>query len=150
MISNMIPPGPTSGAATVAAITSELGSANWSVSPYRQQVAASDELTEIAILVGAVTFRAEAAFSLTSVRASLKTASTTGAVTVNVKLNGTTVFSTLLTIDQDEKTSVSAATPAVLDTGPIAVADDDELTVDIDAPGVGAFGLKVLLIGTLA
>jgi len=116
---------------------------------YRQQAAASDEVTELAILVGAVTFRAETAFSLTSIRASLKTASTTGVVTVNVKKNGTTVFSTLLTIDQDEKTSVTAAVPAVLTTTPTAVADDDEITIDIDGAGVGAYGLKVLLLGNI-
>jgi hypothetical protein len=73
----------------------------------------------------------------------LATASTSGLPTVNIKKNGTTIFSTTLTIDANEKTSTTAATPAVLST--TTFADDDEITMDIDVAGTGAKGLKVTL-----
>lgn len=116
---------------------------------YRQQVAASDETTIISAATQVLTFRAEAAFNLSEVRASLKAASNSGAVTITVKRNGSTVFSTALTIDVNEKTSTTAATPAVLTSTPLAITDDDEFTVDIDGAGTGALGLKILLLGSI-
>jgi hypothetical protein len=51
-----------------------------------------------------------------------------------------------LTIDNTEKTSVTAATPATITTP--AILDDAEITVDIDQIGDGtAKGLKITLIG---
>ena len=76
-------------------------------------------------------------------RASLATASTSGIPEVDINKNGVSIFSTLLSIDANEKTSVTAATPAVLST--TTFADDDELTFDIDVAGTGAKGLKVTL-----
>lgn len=110
-------------------------------------VAAGDETTDVAAATGVVTFRAPYAMTLTGVRASLKTASTSGAVTVDINKNGTTVLSTKLTLDQDEKTSVTAATPAVISVA--SFADDDEITIDVDGAGVGAVGLKVQLNHTV-
>ena len=108
-------------------------------------VACSDETTELAASTGLVTFRVPRAITVTAIRASLTTASTSGAVTVDVNNGGVSVFSTLLTIDQDEKTSTTAATAAVIsDTG---WDDDDEITIDLDGAGTGAAGLKVTIIG---
>lgn len=106
-------------------------------------VAVSDETTALTTGDARVTIRAPRALTLTGVRASLNTASSSGLVTVRIKKNGTTIFSTNLTIDQGEKTSVTAATAAVLSTA--AIADDDELTFDIVGAGTGAKGLKVAL-----
>jgi hypothetical protein len=54
-----------------------------------------------------------------------------------------------LTIDNTEKTSKTAATPAVI--SDTALADDAEITIDIDQVGDGtAKGLKITLIGTRA
>ena len=75
--------------------------------------------------------------------ASLSTASSSCTPAVNIQKNGTTIFSTTLTIDANEKTSVTAATTAVLST--TTFADDDEITMDIDTAGTGAKGLKVTL-----
>ena len=88
------------------------------------------------------------AMTLTSVRASLTTAQTSGTIfTINVKQNGTTLFSTKPTIDNTEKTTTTAATPSVLST--TALTDDSEITVDVDQIGDStAKGLKVTLIGT--
>ena len=95
-----------------------------------------------------LTRRAPFAFTITDVRASLSTAQTSGATfTVNVKKNGTTIFSTKITIDNTERTSTTASALPVLST--TALASDDELTVDVDTVGDGtAKGLKVYLIGT--
>jgi hypothetical protein len=52
-----------------------------------------------------------------------------------------------LTIDNTEKTSVTAATAATITTS--ALTDDAEITIDIDQIGNGtATGLKITLIGT--
>jgi hypothetical protein len=110
------------------------------------QVAASDETTPFNPTTAAVTFRAPYAFTLTGVRASLSAPSSSGLPTFDVKMGGTSVLSTLLTVDAGEKTSTTAATPAVISTS--AIADDAELTVDITVGGVGAAGAKITLIGT--
>jgi hypothetical protein len=109
-------------------------------------VAASDEATTLTAGTSYVTFRMPFAMTLTSVRASLTTASTSGAVTVDINEGGATLLSTKLTIDQDEKTSTTAATPAVISDS--ALADDAEISIDVDGAGTGATGLKITLIGT--
>jgi hypothetical protein len=59
------------------------------------------------------------------------------------------VLGTKLTFDNNERTTVTAATPATIVTS--ALTDDGEITVDIDAVGTaGARGLKITLIGTRA
>ncbi len=93
-------------------------------------------------------FRLPAGVTLTGVRASLKTASSSGVVTVDINEGGTSVLSTKLTIDANEKTSETAATAAVISDS--ALADDAEITIDIDTAGTGAVGLVVWLIGTRA
>lgn len=113
-------------------------------------VACSDEATALTAGTGKVTFRMPYAMTLTAVRASLTTAQTSGSVfTVDVNEAGTSILSTKLTIDNTEKTSTTAAAaPVISDT---ALADDAEITVDIDQIGDGtAKGLKVYLIGTPA
>jgi hypothetical protein len=114
--------------------------------PVEIAIALSNESTALTTGTGIVTFRCPFAFTLTSVRLSLKTASSSGLVTVDVKESGSSVFSTLPTIDANEKTSVTAATPAVISDA--SIADDAELTFDITAAGTGAVGLKLWLIGT--
>jgi len=111
-------------------------------------VAASDETTALTTGTAKVTFRMPYAFTLTSVRASLTTAQTSGSIlTVDINDSGTTILSTKLTIDNTEKTSTTAATAAVI--SDTTLADDAEITVDIDQVGDGtAKGLKVALIGT--
>jgi len=91
------------------------------------------------------TFRMPFAFTLESVRASLSTASSSGIPTVDINEGGSTILSTKLTIDANELTSTTAATPAVISDS--ALADDAEITIDIDVAGTGAKGLKVYLYG---
>lgn len=109
-------------------------------------VALSDETTALTTGAAKLTVRSPFAFTLTDVRASVNTASTSGTPTVDINEGGTTLLSTKLTIDANEKTSTTAATPAVISDS--AIADDAELIFDIDVAGTGTKGLKVWLIGT--
>lgn len=114
-------------------------------------IACSDESTALTTGSAKVTFRMPYAMTLTDVRASLTGAgSTSGTTTIDINESGSTILSTKLTIDQGEKTSETAATAAVISDS--ALADDAEITIDIDAVTGGAdeTGLKVWLIGTKA
>lgn len=113
--------------------------------PVEIMVALSDETTDITTGVAKLTMRMPYAMALTAVRASLADASSSGLVTVDINESGSTILSTKLTIDATEKTSLTA-TPAVISDA--ALADDAEITFDIDAAGTDAKGLKVTLIGT--
>lgn len=104
---------------------------------------ASGQESNLAAVTAALTLQSPYVATITGVMATLKTASTSGAVTVDINKNGGSIFSTLLTIDQDEKTSETAATPAVISTTSLALGD--ELTIDIDGAGTGAKGLVVYL-----
>lgn len=110
-------------------------------------VACSDETTPLTAGTNKITFRMPFQMTLTSVRASLTTAQSSGNIfTVDINENGTSILSTKLTIDNTEKTSVTAATsPVISDTN---LADDSEISVDVDQIGNStATGLKISLIG---
>ena len=111
-------------------------------------VALSDETTAITTGDAKATFRAPFAFTLTAVRATLSTASSSGTPTVDINEGGSTILGTKVTIDANEKTSTTAATPPVISDS--AIADDAELVFDIDVAGTGATGLKVWMLGTRA
>lgn len=111
------------------------------------QIACSDETTALTTGTKA-TFRMPYAMTVSAVRASLTTAQASGSIfTVDIKESGTTILSTLITIDNTEKTSTTAVTaPVISDT---ALADDAEMTVLITQIGAsGAAGLKVSIIGS--
>jgi len=108
-------------------------------------VAVGDEITPISADTSLVTFRMPFAMTVTAVRGSLSIAGSTG-TTVDINDGGTTILSTKLTFDSAEKTTTTAATPAVISDA--ALADDAEITIDIDAAGTDAAGLKVYIIGT--
>lgn len=108
-------------------------------------IAISDETTNITTGTAKVTWRAPYAMTLTQIpRASLATASTSGNPTVDINEAGTSVLGVnKLSIDANELTSVTAATPTTL--ADTAIADDAIITFDIDVAGTGAKGLKVTL-----
>ncbi len=107
-------------------------------------VALSDETTSITTGVAKITFRAPFAWTLTRIpRASLSSASVSGIPTVDINVNGNSILSTKLTIDENEKTSTTAATAAALSS--TSIADDAEITMDVDVAGSAAKGLKVTL-----
>jgi len=115
----------------------------------RFSLSASDLTTALEVGTSKAYFRPPQGFTITGARASLLTASTSGTVDIDINKDGTSLLTTLLTIDQDEKTSTTAATPvAIIADGSEVIADDAEITIDIDAAGTGAAGLIVTLIGT--
>src|ERR1035437_1314009 len=116
-------------------------------------VACSDEYTIITAntMVARVTFRMPYAMTLTSVRASLTTKQNSGGTstfTVNIYENGASIFApdgSKLTIDDEEKTSTTAAVPPTI--ADYFLADDSEMTVFVDQCESTATGLKIWLIG---
>lgn len=113
-------------------------------------IACSDETSSLTVGVAKATFRMPFGFVLSSVRASLTAAQSSGSTfTVDINSNGSSILSTRITIDNGEKTSVTAAVPPVISNA--SLASDDEITIDIDQVGDGtATGLKVYLIGAPA
>lgn len=108
------------------------------------------EVTPVTAGASAKTFRMPFALTLTEPpRATLTTAQATGSIlTVNIKESGTTIFSTKITVDNTEKTSKTAAIPAIVSDANLA--DDAEMKIDVDQVGDGtATGLKIYLIGHL-
>lgn len=109
-------------------------------------IAIGDETTVITAGTAKVTFRMPHAMTVTAVRASLTTASSSGLPTFDINEAGVSILSTKLTLDVGEKTSVTAATAAVISDA--SLADDAEITIDLDVAGTGAAGPKIYLIGT--
>lgn len=110
------------------------------------EFALSDETTAITTGTAKLTWRAPHAMTITAVRASLSTTSSSGNPTVDINEAGSTILSTKLSIDSSEKTSTTAATAAVISDS--SIADDSEITFDIDTAGTGAKGLKVKIYYT--
>ena len=107
----------------------------------------SDETTDLTTGTAKLTVRMPYAFTLTDVRASVTTAPVGSTITVDINEGGVSILSTKLTIDASEKTSTTAATPVVISDS--SLADDAEITFDIDQVGssTAGAGLKVTLIG---
>jgi len=105
-----------------------------------------DELTSISTGTAKRTFRVPYDMAITEVFASVSTASSSGLPTIDIKRGGTTIFSTLITLDATEKISTTAAVPPVLSTS--SFNKYDEITIDITVAGTGAKGLIIYLNGT--
>ena len=110
-------------------------------------IACSDETTDLTTGTAKVTFRMPTAGTLTAAKATVSTAPAGSDLIVDINEAGTSVLSTKLSIDDGEKTSETAATPPVISDS--ALADDAEITIDIDQVGTGigtaGAGLKVTL-----
>lgn len=130
-------------AAFIAQLRDALGG---SLSPTKYQLACSDLVSDLEVTADAAYFRVQRAMTVAGVRASLLTASSSGAVEVSATVNGSAMFSTPLTIDAGETTSVSAAVPAVL--AITELPDDALIRISIDFAGTGAKGLIFSIIGT--
>lgn len=111
-------------------------------------LAISDETTDLTTGTAKITFRMPYAMTLTGVRANVNTAPTGSVLTVDINETASSILSTKITIDATEKTSETAATPPVISDS--ALADDAEITIDIDTIGstIAGKGLKIWLIGT--
>lgn len=146
---NLVLAGPASGAAAAPTFRA-LVAADLPAVPAEIGLACSDETTALTTGPAKVTFRMPYAMTVTAVRASVTTAPTGSTLVVDINEGGTSILSTKLSIDATEKTSTTAATPAVI--SDTALADDAEITIDIDQIGstVAGAGLKVWIIGRRA
>lgn len=110
-------------------------------------IALSDETTALTTGAGKVTIHAPFAFDITDALLGLSTVASAGATTMDVNLNGVSIFTTLPSIAAGDDLSFDASsTDAVLTSASIAVAKGDELTFDLDAVGTDAAGAKAYLI----
>ena len=140
---------PASGGGTNKTLQAD---GTWAARPIRICIACSDETTALTTGTNKVRFRMPQAMTLTAVRATVNTAPTGSTLVVDINEGDTpvSILSTKLSIDATEKTSTTAATAAVISDS--ALADDAEISIDIDQIGatVAGAGLKVWLIGTEA
>ena len=107
-------------------------------------IAASDETTDLTASTSTAkaTFHAQYDFTLDEVLIGVTTAPTGSTLTADVHKAGTTVFSTKPTIDAGEKTSVTAATAAVISTSSFSKGDLVEVFADSVGATVAGAGLK--------
>jgi len=137
------------GATGITGATGSPGGATGATGPTAtvMVISASDEGSSLTTGTAKITFRAPFAMSITEIpRSSLSTASSSGLVTCDINLNGTSILgANKLSIDATELTSKTAATATTLATNPTNILDDAIITIDIDAAGTSAAGLKVYL-----
>lgn len=107
-----------------------------------------DESTSLTTGTGKYYFKIPFAFDLSEVRASVNTAPTSSTIIIDINKDGTSILSTKLTIDIDEKSSFTAATSYVISDR--VIAEDSEISIDIDqiGSGIAGKGLKVYLLGS--
>jgi hypothetical protein len=131
------------------------------LTPDVQHIALADRSvligTNITVGTGKASFFMPYGFLLNSIAtggcyASLAVAQEDGAaVTLDVNRNGVSILSTKLTVDNGERTTATAATPAVFTAGGSILYSGDEITVDVDQIGTAlAKGLTVYLVGQRA
>ena len=113
--------------------------------PVKYQLAGSDLDTALATTTKAATFHVQADFTAAELSASLDVASTSGPVTIDAKVGGVSVLSTLLTIDATETTSYTAAVPAVFSNP--SFTKGQVVVFSITTAGTGAKGLKIGILG---
>lgn len=120
--------------------------------PVEYEYAVTDEYVPYSAGAAKLIFRIPCNMRLTGVSCYHSVAQTSGSlVTVNLKKAGTGILSTKLTIDNNEESSVTAATPPVISDGGNAYSDlpyDTKMQVDVDQIGnATAVGLKIRLLG---
>lgn len=110
-------------------------------------VVCSDETTALDVGEAVVTWRLPYGFELTQVYAELTAAQASGSTfTVDLNANGSSILSTLLTVDNTETDSATAALQPVILTSTLP--SRARITIDITQVGDGtAKGLKVTFIG---
>lgn len=103
-----------------------------------------DQTSTITTGTDKLSFRMPEAMTLSKIKAAVKEGPSGGVLTIDVNKNGGTLFTTPITIDSGETTSETAATPSVLTD--VTLADDDEITIDIDAVNGSPVGLTLSFI----
>jgi len=118
----------------------------WAANTTSFVLACSDETTAIDSTGTKLTFYMPYDYTITGVRASLTTTSSSGTPTIDISEGGTSIMTTTkITIDPGDLLSTDSATqPVVTDS---ALADEAKITIDVDVTGTDATGLKVYIIG---
>ena len=139
----------SSGTSGTSGTNGTSGSSGITPATYKMDIscAISDESTQITTGTEKLTIYAPYDFTITEVQASLSTSGSTLSQ-FDVNINGTSIFSTNPTIDANENSTGTAATPSVLST--TTVTKYDRITYDIDTAGAGARGAKIYIVGTRA
>ena len=107
-------------------------------------ITVSADNTDLQTGTGLVTLRAPFGMELYQIPRASLTTNGTSQTTIDINVGGSTIMNTnKLIIDANEGTSTSASTAAALTT--TTINDDDQITIDVDAAGTGARGLKVTL-----
>lgn len=114
----------------------------------KYQLSCSDLTSDIEVTPEAAYFRVQRALTLTEVRASLLEPSVSGAVTIDMTVNGSPLLTVPITIDEGEETSTTAAVPAEL--AITSIPDDAEIVISITTAGSGAKGLIVSMLGRIS
>ena len=107
--------------------------------------ACSDETTAIDSTGTKLTFYMPYAYTVSEVRASLTTTSSSGTPTIDISEDGTTILSTKITIDSGDLISTDSTTQPVISDS--ALADKSKITIDVDVTGTDSTVLKVYIIG---
>lgn len=108
--------------------------------------ACADEVSDMTVGT-LITFRMPYGMTLSTIKLSLNTAPTGSKLIVDIRKNGTTILSTLVSVDTSSTTSVGAAVPYVISDSTLT--DDAIITIITTQVGsiVTGKGLKVTLIG---
>lgn len=134
----------------IVAINNALGAhdaAIWNALQWTQDIALSGEATAISTATAVLTtYHNGDDVVLEDVFIGLAAQSSSGDVTVDVKKNGSTIFSTKPSAAASQDTNLTGGTLAVL-SGTVTLTQGDKLTFNIDAAGTGAKGLKIYLSG---
>jgi hypothetical protein len=111
-------------------------------------VVCSDETTDIETGTGVIEFQMPFAMTVTSVIATVGTAPAGANIEVDINENGSSILSTVISIDAGEKTSDTASVQPVISDNSLAT--NSIITIDIDQVGssTAGKGLKVQIIGT--
>ena len=118
----------------------------WTANTTSFVLACYDETTAIDSTGTKLTFYMPYDYTVTGVRASLTTTSSSGTPTIDISEEGTSIMTTTkITVDAGDLLSTDSATqPVVTDS---ALADEAKITIDVDVTGTDATGLKVYIIG---
>lgn len=110
-------------------------------------IACSNETTPLLTNTNTTVFHFPYDFVISEIFAGLTTAQTSGNIfTIDVNVNGASILSTKITIDNTEDTSLTASTACVLSS--TTLNKGDKISIDIDQVGDGtATGLKVYING---
>jgi len=110
-------------------------------------VSLTSETGDLTVADNLAQIRMPFAFTLTEVRAFVNTAPVGAALTFDITEAGSTILSTLITIDVTEKTSENAATPPVISDTTLANDAIIGFNCDVIGSSTAGAGAKIMLIG---